>query len=158
MNPADAPVIILALSSDTLTSGEIYDPASTVMQQKLLQVEGIGDVTIGGSSLPAVRVELNPRALFKYGIGLEDVRAALSAANANSPKGAIENSEQHFQIYVNDTAATAAQYRSLIVAYRDNAAVRSLVGVMWMLEGIEACSSGISARTRSTTSITLAAG
>ncbi len=87
LNPSDAPVMILALTSDTLTGGQIYDSASTIMQQKLLQVQGIGDVTIGGSSLPAVRVELNPRALFKYGIGLEDVRAALSAANANSPKG-----------------------------------------------------------------------
>ena len=81
--------MILALTSDTLTGGQIYDSASTIMQQKLLQVRGIGDVTIGGSSLPAVRVELNPRALFQYRIGLEDVRAALSAANANSPKGAL---------------------------------------------------------------------
>ena len=81
--------MILALTSDTLTAGQIYDSASTILQQKLLQVQGIGDVTIGGSSLPAVRVELNPRALFQYGIGLEDVRAALSAANANSPKGGV---------------------------------------------------------------------
>jgi multidrug efflux pump len=77
LNPSDAPVMILALTSSTLTAGQIYDSASTVLQQKLLQVQGIGDVTIGGSSLPAVRVELNPRALFQYGIGLEDVRAAL---------------------------------------------------------------------------------
>ena len=75
---------------DTLTPGQIYDSASTILQQKLSQVDGIGQVQIGGGSLPAVRVELNPRALFKYGIGLEDVRAALSAANANAPKGAIE--------------------------------------------------------------------
>ena len=86
-------------------------------------MQGVGDVTIGGSSLPAVRVELNPRALFKYGIGLEDVRAALSAANANSPKGAVDFGEQRYQIYVNDTATRAAQYQSLIVAYRNNAAV-----------------------------------
>ena len=77
LNPSDAPVMILALTSNTLTAGQIYDSASTILQQKLLQVQGVGDVTIGGSSLPAVRVELNPRALFKYGIGLEDVRAAL---------------------------------------------------------------------------------
>jgi multidrug efflux pump len=124
LNPSDAPVMILALTSDTLTAGQIYDSASTILQQKLLQVQGIGDVTIGGSSLPAVRVELNPRALFRYGIGLEDVRAALSAANANSPKGAVDFGNQRYQIYVNDTATRAAQYQSLIVAYRNNAGVR----------------------------------
>jgi len=124
VNPADAPILILALSSDTLTSGQIYDSASTVLQQKLSQVSGVGEVQVGGSSLPAVRVELNPRALFKYGIGLEDVRAALAAANANSPKGAIEQAGERYQIYVNDTATTADQYRNLIVAYRNNAAVR----------------------------------
>jgi multidrug efflux pump len=124
VNPSDAPVMILALTSDTLTAGQIYDSASTILQQKLLQVQGVGDVTIGGSSLPAVRVELNPRALFKYGIGLEDVRAALSAANANSPKGGVDFGDRRYQIYVNDTATHAAQYQTLIVAYRDNAAVR----------------------------------
>ena len=124
LNPSDAPVMILALTSDTLTAGQIYDSASTILQQKLLQVQGVGDVTIGGSSLPAVRVELNPRTLFKYGIGLEDVRAALSAANANSPKGAVDFGDQRYQIYVNDTATRAAQYQSLVVAYRNNAAVR----------------------------------
>jgi multidrug efflux pump len=124
LNPSDAPVMILALTSDTLTAGQIYDSASTILQQKLLQVQGIGDVTIGGSSLPAVRVELNPRALFRYGIGLEDVRAALSAANANSPKGSVDFADQRYQIYVNDTATRAAQYQSLIVAYRNGAGVR----------------------------------
>jgi multidrug efflux pump len=124
LNPSDAPVMILALTSDTLTAGQIYDSASTIMQQKLLQVSGIGDVTIGGSSLPAVRAELNPRALFKYGVGLEDVRAALSAANANSPKGGVDVGDQRYQIYVNDTAKRAVEYQSLIVAYRNHAAVR----------------------------------
>jgi len=124
LNPSDAPVMILALTSDTLTAGQIYDSASTIMQQKLLQVSGIGDVTLGGSSLPAVRVELNPRALFKYGLGLEDVRAALSAANANSPKGGVDVGDQRYQIYVNDTATHAADYQSLIVGYRDQAAIR----------------------------------
>jgi multidrug efflux pump len=135
-NPADAPVMILALTSDTLTAGQIYDAASTILQQKLLQLPGIGDVTIGGSSLPAVRVELNPRALFKYGIGLEDVRAALSAANANSPKGGIDETDRHFQIYVNDTATRAAEYRTLIVAYRNNAAVR-LQDIADVSDGVE---------------------
>src|SRR5215510_1100676 len=124
VNPADAPILILALTSDTLSPSRIYDSASTVLQQKLSQVPGVGEVTVGGSSLPAVRVELNPRALFKYGIGLEDVRAALSAANANAPKGAIEQAGQKFQIYVNDTASKAAEYQNLIVAYRNNAPVR----------------------------------
>jgi multidrug efflux pump len=124
LNPSDAPVMILALTSNTLTAGQIYDSASTILQQKLLQVQGIGDVTIGGSSLPAVRVELNPRALFRYGIGLEDVRAALSAANANSPKGSVDFDNRRYQIYVNDTATRAAQYQSLIVAYRNHAGVR----------------------------------
>jgi multidrug efflux pump len=124
LNPADAPIIILALTSKTLSGGQIYDAASTILQQMLSQVAGVGDVTVGGSSLPAVRVELNPRALFKYGIGLEDVRAALSAANADSPKGAVEDSKQRYQLYVNDTAGTAAEYQNIIVAYRNGAAVR----------------------------------
>ena len=136
INPADAPVMILALTSDTLTAGQIYDSASTIMQQKLLQVDGIGDVTIGGGSLPAVRVELNPRALFQYAIGLEDVRAALAAANANSPKGALQQGDQRYQIYVNDTATHADDYRSLIVAYRNNAAVR-LQDVATVSTGVE---------------------
>src|ERR1700691_986868 len=135
-NPAGAPVIILALTSDTMTGGQIYDSASTIMEQKLLQVQGIGDVTIGGGSLPAVRVELNPRALFQYGIGLEDVRAALSAANANSPKGALQQGDQRFQIYVNDTATLASEYQPLIVAYRNNAAVR-LQDVATVTTGVE---------------------
>src|SRR5450432_652473 len=124
VNPADAPILILALTSDTLSQGQIYDAATTVLEQKLSQVEGIGQVTIGGSSLPAVRVELNPNALFKYGIGPEDVRAALGAANAHSPKGVIEDKERRFQIYANDQARKASEYRSLIIAYRDGAAVR----------------------------------
>ncbi len=135
-NPADAPMLILALTSDTLTTGQIYDSASTVLQQKLSQVTGVGDVQIGGSSLPAVRVELNPRALFKYGIGLEDVRAALSAANANSPKGSIDDRAKRYQIYVNDTATTAADYNPLIVAYRNGAAVR-LADVATVSDSVE---------------------
>ena len=123
VNPADAPIAILAMTSDTLTRGQIYDAASTVMQQALSQIAGIGQVVIGGSSLPAVRVELNPPALFKYGIGLEDVRAALASANAHSPKGALENGGRRYQIYTNDQANHAADYRPLIVAYRNGAAV-----------------------------------
>ena len=123
VNPADAPIAILAMTSDTLTRGQIYDAASTVMQQALSQLEGIGQVGISGSSLPAVRVELNPLALFKYGIGLEDVRAALASANAHSPKGAIEDGDRRYQLYTNDQAVRADDYRPLVIAYRDGAAV-----------------------------------
>jgi multidrug efflux pump len=124
VNPADAPILILALTSRTLTRGQLYDAASNVLQQRLSQMDGIGQVIIGGAALPAVRVELNPEALFKYGIGLEDVRAALASANANSPKGAIEDSGRHYQIYTNDQASHAADYRPLVIAYRNGAAVR----------------------------------
>jgi multidrug efflux pump len=123
-NPADAPIMILALTSKTLTPGQLYDSAATVLGQKLSQVEGIGNVDIGGSSLPAVRVELNPRALFQYGIGLEDVRAALSSANAHAPKGAIEDGARRYQIATNDQASRAADYQGLTVAFRNGAAVR----------------------------------
>ena len=124
VNPADAPVMILALTSQTLSQGQLYDSAATVLQQKLSQVDGVGQVSIGGSSLPAVRVELNPQALFQYRIGLEDVRAALASANANAPKGAVEDGERRFQIYTNDQARKASEYRNLIIAYRNDAAVR----------------------------------
>jgi multidrug efflux pump len=124
VNPADAPILILALTSDTLTRGQLYDAASNVLQQRLSQMDGIGQVIIGGSALPAVRVELNPEALFKYGIGLEDVRAALASANANSPKGAIEDGGQHYQLYTNDQANHAVDYQPLVIAYRNGAAVR----------------------------------
>ena len=122
VNPADAPVMIIALTSKTLTPGQLYDAAATVLQQKLSQMPGVGEVDVNGGALPAVRVELNPGALFKYGIGLEDVRAALASANANSPKGAIEEGDRHFQLYTNDQASHAIQYRPLVVAYRNGSA------------------------------------
>jgi multidrug efflux pump len=124
VNPADAPILILALTSKTRTPGQLYDSAATVLQQRLSQLPGIGEVDVNGSALPAVRVELHPGALFKYGIGLEDVRAALASANADSPKGAIEDGRFHYQIYTNDQASLASQYRDLVVAYRHNAGVR----------------------------------
>jgi multidrug efflux pump len=123
VNPADAPLMIIALTSKTLTRGQLYDAASNVLQQRLSQLDGIGQVSIGGATLPAVRVELNPTALFRYGIGLEDVRAALASANANSPKGAIEEGARRFQLYTNDQASHASEYRPLIVAYRNGSAV-----------------------------------
>jgi multidrug efflux pump len=124
VNPADAPILILAMTSKTLSQGQMYDAASNVFQQRLSQISGVGQVIIGGSALPAVRVELNPKALFKYGIGLEDVRAALASANANSPKGTIDDGEQRYQIYTNDQSTKAADYAPLIVAYRNGAAVQ----------------------------------
>ena len=136
VNSADAPILILALTSDTMDRGQIYDAATTVLEQKFSQVEGIGEVDVGGSSLPAVRVELNPHALFKYGIGLEDVRAALSAANAHSPKGAIEEGRLHFQIYDNDQSRRAADFSDVIVAYRNNAAVH-LTDVAEVTDSVE---------------------
>jgi multidrug efflux pump len=136
VNPADAPILILTLTSDTLTRGDLYDAASTVLAQKLSQVEGIGEVVVGGSSLPAVRVELIPQAIYKYGIGLEDVRAALASANAHSPKGGIDVGEQRYQIYANDQATKAVDYQPLVVAYRNGAAVR-LTDVADVIDSVE---------------------
>jgi multidrug efflux pump len=136
LNPSDAPILIMALTSDTLSPGQIYDSASTIIQQKLSQLEGIGQVQIGGSSLPSVRIDLNPAALFKYGIGLEDIRAALSGTNANAPKGSVDQSGRSFQIYTNDQATQAAQYAPLVVAYRNNAPVR-LSDVANVYDGVE---------------------
>jgi multidrug efflux pump len=124
VNPADAPIMVLALTSKTMTQGQMYDAASNILAQRLSQLSGIGNVNIGGSSLPAVRVELNPQALYKYGIGLEDVRAALASANANSPKGTIDDSDRRFQIYTNDQANVAADYAPLVIAYRNGAAIQ----------------------------------
>src|SRR5258706_2804749 len=123
-NTASQPILSLALTSPVLTQGQIYDAADAVVSQKLAQLSGVGAVEVNGSALPAVRVEMNPRALFKYGIGLQDIRAAISNANANSPKGAIETGKLHYQIYTNDNARTADQYRQLVIANRNGATVR----------------------------------
>jgi multidrug efflux pump len=124
VNPADAPVLIMALTSDTMTQGQMYDAASTILAQKLSQVEGIGQVNVGGSSLPAVRVELNPTALNHYGIGLEEVRAVLASANANRPKGAVEDGERRWQIHANDQSKRAADYLPLLLGFQAGAPVR----------------------------------
>ena len=123
-NTASQPILSLALTSPVLTQGQIYDAADAVVSQKLSQLRGVGAVEVNGSALPAVRIEMNPRALFKYGIGLQDIRAAISNANANSPKGAIEAGTLHYQIYTNDNARTADQYRQLVIANRNGATVR----------------------------------
>ncbi len=135
-NPSEAPILILALTSRTLPIGQVYDAASTIIQQKILQVPGVGNIDIGGSSLPAIRIDLNPRQLFKYGIGLEDVRAAIAAANADSPKGALSYGGQRYQIYVNDRATTVSEYRRLVIAYRNGAPVR-LGDVASIRHGVE---------------------
>jgi len=125
-NPAQQPILSLALTSATLTPAQIYDQASNILQQRLSQIPGVGDATPQGASAPAVRVELNPRAVFKYGINLNSIRNAISSANAgsSSPKGVIEQGEQRVQIYSNDTASNADDFRNLIVAYRNNSPVR----------------------------------
>jgi multidrug efflux pump len=123
-NTASIPVMSLAMTSATLTQGQIYDAADAVVSQRLAQLPGVGAINVNGSALPAVRVELNPRVLFKYGIGLQDIRAAISNANANAPKGAIESNQLQYQIYTNDNARSADQYRNLIIANRKGATVR----------------------------------
>ncbi|AYQ29268.1 MULTISPECIES: efflux RND transporter permease subunit [unclassified Polaromonas] len=139
-NPASAPVIILALTSKTRSPGQIYDEVSNLVQQKIAQVPGVGDVELGGGSLPAVRVELLPFALNRYGVSMEDVRAALQASNANRPKGAIEGNGQRFQIYSGSNTTTgglkAVDYRNLVVAWRNNAAIR-LSDVAEVVDGVE---------------------
>jgi multidrug efflux pump len=124
VNPSEAPVMLMALTSDTIEIRNIYDLASSVLQQKIAQVKGVGQVVVGGSSLPSVRVELNPEAANKYGIGLDQIRTFLSNSNANQPKGRLENSTTAWEIHASDQLLTADQYRPLIVAYRDGRPVR----------------------------------
>ena len=121
INPSQAPIMILALTSETRTTSEIYDLASTVLAQKVAQVTGVGDVTVGGGSLPAVRVELQPHALTQYGIALDDVRRAIASANLLRPKGIVEDGERAWQIQASDQLTRAADYEPLIIAYRNGA-------------------------------------
>ncbi len=123
-NPGDSPILILALTSENLSRGQMYDVASTILAQKISQIPGIGQVQIGGAALPAVRVELNPNALNKYGIGLEDVRNTIVQTNVTRPKGILEDGALRWQIQANDQARKAEDYRPLIVSYRKGAAVR----------------------------------
>jgi multidrug efflux pump len=124
INPADAPIMIMALTSEVYDQGSLYDMASTIVQQKLSQVEGVGQVVVGGSSLPAVRVEVNPTQLNAYGLGLEDVRTMLSQQNANRPKGQVADETTTSDLAANDQLLKAEYYRPLIVSYRNGAAVR----------------------------------
>ncbi|MBK0092064.1 multidrug efflux RND transporter permease subunit MdtC [Erwinia sp. S59] len=123
-NPSDAPIMILTLTSDIYNPGQLYDYASTQLAQKLSQIQGVGDVTVGGSSLPAVRVDLNPQALFNQGVSLDAVRTAISNANQRRPQGAIDDVQQRWQVRTNDELQTASEYQPLVVHYSNGAAVR----------------------------------
>ena len=124
VNPADAPIMIIALTSDVYDRGPLYDAASTIMSQKLSQIQGVGQVTVGGSSLPSVRVELNPVQLNGYGLGVQDVQKMLSVQNANLPKGQISNGETTADIITNDQLLKADYYKPLIVGYHKGAAIK----------------------------------
>jgi len=136
VNPADTPIIILALTSATMSQGQLYDAASTVLAQRLAQVDGVGQVSIGGSSLPAVRVELDPDRLAGNGLNLDDVRTAIVGANANRPKGVLEDERHAWQVGANDQARTADDYKPLIVSWKNGAAVR-LSDVARVRDGVE---------------------
>lgn len=138
-NPSAAPIIILALTSKTKTPGQIYDAVSNIVSQRLAQVEGVGDVEIGGGSLPAVRVELLPFALNKFGISTDDVRAAIQASNANRPKGEVSElgpNGRRLQIYTQGAARRASDYAAMVVAWRNGSAVR-LQDVAEVVDGVE---------------------
>ncbi len=124
VNPADAPIILLSLTSETIGIGRVYDAAASILQQKLSQVQGVGQVVLGGAALPGVRVELNPTALNHYGIGLDQVRATLAAANANRPTGALHGATRTSTIDTTDQLLRAEEYRPLVISYRNGAAVR----------------------------------
>ena len=124
MNPADAPILIISITSDTYDRGRMYDVASSILQQKLSQVDGVGQVTVGGSALPGVRVDVNPTALNNYGLGLEDIRTTLGNANANEPKGWINSGGQNFLLHTTDQLMKAKEYAPLVIAYRNGAPIR----------------------------------
>ena len=135
-NPSQAPIMVLSLTSDVLGKSQLYDVAATVLAQKLSQVTGVGEVQIGGSSLPAVRVALEPRLLDQYGIALDEVRNAIVQASVDRPKGALEDDQRHWQIQANDQLDKAADYRPLVIRYQNNAPVR-LGDVAQVVDGVE---------------------
>jgi multidrug efflux pump len=124
VNPADAPIMVLGLTSETVPRAVMYDVASSVLQQKLSQIKGIGQVFIGGGALPAVRVDVNPVALSRYGIGLAQVRSMLASTNVNKPKGILTDGDKNLEIHVNDQLFKAGDYKNLVLTYRSGAAVR----------------------------------
>jgi len=124
VNPSQSPIMALALSSANLAPGELYDLAATILGQKISQVNGVGEVSVEGSSLPAVRVQLNPNALAHLGVSLDEVRRAISANNSVQPRGTIEHGERNWQVQISDQLRRADQYRPIIIRYRDGAPVR----------------------------------
>jgi len=124
INPADQPILLLTLESDVVPRPQLYDIASSVFAQKLSQVQGVGQVQVGGSSLPAVRVELNPQPLSRYNVGLDQIGTFLQSANANRPKGFLANSEEQIPLYASDQLFKAKDYKDLVVVYRNGAPVR----------------------------------
>jgi multidrug efflux pump len=136
VNPADAPIMIIALTSSVFNRGQLYDIASSILQQKFSQVDGVGQVVVGGSSLPAVRIELNPHTLNQYNISLEDVKAAIKNTNVNSPKGQLANHIRSWEIVNDDQMFDAKSFRPVIVAYKNNAAVR-LMDVGDVVDSVE---------------------
>ncbi|TPG83846.1 efflux RND transporter permease subunit [Pseudomonas mandelii] len=136
VNPSQAPVMVLSLTSDVLEKGQLYDLASTILSQSVSQVQGVGEVQIGGSSLPAVRIELEPQALNQYGVALDDVRNTIANANVRRPKGSVEDSQRLWQVQANDQLEKAKDYESLIIHYADGAALR-LKDVAKVSDGVE---------------------
>jgi len=136
VNPADAPILVLSLTSETVDTSQMYDAAASILQQKLSQVPGVGQVILGGSSLPAVRVDLNPLALNRYGISLAQVRSMLATTNVNRPKGMLANSTSSWELHANDQLKKAAEYRPLVLSYRNGAAVR-LTDVATVKDSVE---------------------
>lgn len=124
INPSQAPIMVLSLTSEVLSKGQLYDLASTILSQSLSQVPGVGEVQIGGSSLPAVRIELEPQLLNQYGVSLDDVRNTIASANVRRPKGAVSDGERNWQIQANDQLEKAKDYEPLIIRYQDGAALR----------------------------------
>ncbi|WP_192560793.1 efflux RND transporter permease subunit [Pseudomonas allokribbensis] len=136
VNPSQAPIMVLSLTSDVLEKGQLYDLASTILSQSLSQVQGVGEVQIGGSSLPAVRIELEPQALNQYGVALDDVRKTIAGANVRRPKGSVEDDQRLWQIQANDQLEKAKDYESLIIHYNGGAALR-LKDVSKVTDGVE---------------------
>ncbi|MGH8463844.1 MAG: efflux RND transporter permease subunit, partial [Pseudomonas sp.] len=135
-NPSQAPIMVLALTSSVLEKGQLYDLASTILSQSLSQVPGVGEVQIGGSSLPAVRIELEPQLLNQYGVALDDVRATIANANQRRPKGFIEDGQRNWQVQANDQLEKAKDYEPLVIRYQDGAVLR-LSHVAKVTDGVE---------------------
>ena len=143
VNPADAPILMLALTSDLVEKARMYDIASSILQQKLSEVKGVGQVDVGGGALPAVRVDANPTILNHYGLGLEDLRAVLSSANANRPKGYLADRSHTWSLSATDQLLTADGYRPLVVTYKNGGPVR-LSDVATVTDSVEDIRTGVS--------------